>query len=63
MAHALRFRLTGEQQGRLPAHSTETTAAYDAFLKGLYFTRQISPDSLAQGMVYLRQAVALDPSR
>jgi eukaryotic-like serine/threonine-protein kinase len=62
IARALRFRLTGEQQGRLLAHSTENTAAYDAFLKGLYYTRQFTPESLAQAMTYLRQAVALDPS-
>jgi eukaryotic-like serine/threonine-protein kinase len=62
IAHALRLRLTGEQQGRLLAHSTENTEAYDAFLKGLYYTRQFTPDSLKQGMTYLRQAVALDPN-
>jgi eukaryotic-like serine/threonine-protein kinase len=62
IAHALRFRLTGEQQGRLLAHSTENTEAYDVFLKGLYYTRQFTPDSLRQGMTYLRQAVALDPN-
>jgi len=62
IAHALRFRLTGEQHGRLLAHSTENTEAYDAFLKGLYYTRQFTPDSLSQGMTYLRQAVALDPN-
>ena len=62
IAHALRFRLTGEQQGRLLAHSTQNTEAYDAFLKGLYYTRQFTPDSLKQGMSYLRQAVALDPN-
>ena len=62
IAHALRFRLTGEQQGRLLAHSTENTAAYDAYLKGLYFSRQITPEGLKQGMDYLRQAVALDPN-
>jgi eukaryotic-like serine/threonine-protein kinase len=62
IAHALRLRLTGEQQGRLLAHSTENTEAYDAFLKGLYYTRQFTPDSLKQGMAYLRQAVALDPN-
>jgi eukaryotic-like serine/threonine-protein kinase len=62
IAHALRLRLTGEQQGRLLAHSTENTEAYDAFLKGLYYTRQFTPDSLKQGMNYLRQAVTLDPN-
>ncbi len=62
IAHALRLRLTGEQQDRLLAHSTENTEAYDAFLKGLYYTRQFRPDSLKQGMIYLRQAVALDPN-
>jgi eukaryotic-like serine/threonine-protein kinase len=62
IAHALRLRLTGEQQGRLHAHSTENTEAYDAFLKGLYYTRQFTPDSLKQGMTYLRQAVTLDPN-
>jgi eukaryotic-like serine/threonine-protein kinase len=62
IARALRLRLTGEQHGRLLAHSTENTEAYDAFLKGLYYTRQFTPDSLKQGMTYLRQAVALDPN-
>jgi len=62
IAHALRLRLTGEQQDRLLAHSTENTEAYDAFLKGLYYTRQFTPDSLKQGMTYLRRAVALDPN-
>jgi eukaryotic-like serine/threonine-protein kinase len=62
IAHALRFRLTGEQQGRLLAHSTENTEAYDTFLKGLYYTRQFTPDSLRQGMTYLRRAIALDPN-
>ena len=62
IAHALRLRLTGEQQGRLLAHSTENTEAYDAFLKGLYYTHQFTPDSLKQGLTYLRQAVTLDPN-
>ena len=62
IAHALRLRLTGEQQSRLLAHSTENTEAYDAFLKGLYYTHQFTPDSLKQGMTYLRQAVTLDPN-
>ncbi len=62
IAHALRLRLTGEQQSRLLAHSTENTEAYDAFLKGLYYTRQFTPDSLKQGMTYLRKAVTLDPN-
>jgi eukaryotic-like serine/threonine-protein kinase len=62
IAHALRFRLTGQQQGRLLAHSTQNTEAYDAFLKGLYYTRQFTPDSLKQGMTYLRRAVSLDPN-
>jgi eukaryotic-like serine/threonine-protein kinase len=60
--HAIRFRLSGDQQGRLLAHSTQNTEAYDAYLKGMYFTHQFSPDALAQGLTYLRQAVALDPN-
>jgi eukaryotic-like serine/threonine-protein kinase len=62
IAHALRLRLTGEQQDRLLAHSTENTEAYDTFLKGLYYTRQFTPESLKQGMALLRQAVSLDPN-
>jgi len=60
--HAIRFRLNGEQQGKLLAHSTQNTEAYDAFLKGMYFTHQFSPAALAQGLTYLRQAIALDPN-
>ncbi len=62
IVHAIRFRLSGDQQGRLLAHSTQNTEAYDAYLKGMYFTHQFSPDALAQGLSYLRQAVALDPN-
>ena len=63
IAHALRLRLTGEQEGRLiqpirPKIQRLTTF----FLKGLYYTRQFTPDSLKQGMNYLRQAVTLDPN-
>jgi eukaryotic-like serine/threonine-protein kinase len=62
IAHALRFRLTGEQRDRLLAHSTQNTAAYDLYIKGLYYSKLFTPDSLAKGMEYLRQAVTMDPN-
>jgi len=62
IVHALRFRLTGEQKGRLLAHSTENLAAYDLYLKGLYYSKLFSPESLAKGIGDLQQAVTLDPN-
>ncbi len=62
IVHALRFRLTGEQKGRLLAHSTENTTAYDLYLKGLYYSKLFTPESLAKGISYLQQAVTLDPN-
>jgi eukaryotic-like serine/threonine-protein kinase len=62
VARALRYRLNGEQRGRMLAHSTENPAAYDLYLKGLYFTKQFTPEGLAKGLDFLHQAVALDPS-
>jgi serine/threonine protein kinase/TolB-like protein/cytochrome c-type biogenesis protein CcmH/NrfG len=62
VARALRYRLNGEQQGRMLSHSTENPAAYDLYLKGLYLTKQFTPDSLAKGKDLLQQAIALDPN-
>ena len=61
IVRAIRFRLNGEQQSKLVAHSTENTEAYDFYLKGLYSTRLFTPEALAQGIKDLRQAIALDP--
>jgi eukaryotic-like serine/threonine-protein kinase len=62
VARAMSYQLNREQQGRLLAHSTQNPAAYDLYLKGLYFTKQFTPDSLAKGLDFLHQAVGLDPN-
>jgi len=62
IVRAIRFRLNGEQQSKLVAHSTENTEAYDFYLKGLYSTRLFTPEALAQGIKDLRQAITLDPN-
>jgi eukaryotic-like serine/threonine-protein kinase len=62
VARALRYQLNGEQHGRMLSHSTENPAAYDLYLKGLYLTKQFTPDSLAKGKDFLHQAITLDPN-
>jgi tetratricopeptide (TPR) repeat protein len=58
----LRLRLTGEERQSVTKRYTESTDAYDLFLKGRYFFSKTSEESLDRSIAYYEQAVAVDPN-
>jgi TolB-like protein/Tfp pilus assembly protein PilF/predicted Ser/Thr protein kinase len=57
----LRAQLTGEEKKRLAKRDTESTEAYQLYLKGRYFWNQGTPDSLRKAIEQFEQAIAKDP--
>jgi TolB-like protein/DNA-binding winged helix-turn-helix (wHTH) protein/Tfp pilus assembly protein PilF len=45
----------------LPAPRQVNPAAYEAYLKGLYFSNKQSPESFRRSIDYFQQAISLDP--
>jgi TolB-like protein/Tfp pilus assembly protein PilF len=62
IASKLRVRLSGEVQQVLARHSTTNPDAYENYLKGMYFSKQLSSEGLNAGVKYFEQAIALDPN-
>jgi serine/threonine protein kinase/Tfp pilus assembly protein PilF len=63
IADQLRAHLTGQEEQVIAAKPTNNVEAYDAYLRGLAYTRKAgneTADSLA-AQKYLREAVRLDP--
>jgi len=58
IAKALQVTLTGVSATRL---HTPLIAAYDDYLKAMYYARQWTPDSLARAQEHFERAIALDP--
>jgi TolB-like protein/Tfp pilus assembly protein PilF len=54
--------VTPERRGRLNAKRPVNPEAYEAYLKGMFHLNKFTPEGFEQGMSYLRQAVAKDPS-
>jgi DNA-binding winged helix-turn-helix (wHTH) protein len=61
VASALTVRLTGEEKDRLTKHYTESSAAYEAYLKGRYFWNKRNEEGLKKGIAYFSQAIEIDP--
>jgi TolB-like protein/Tfp pilus assembly protein PilF len=60
IADQLRAKLTGQEEEIIAAKPTNNPEAYDAYLRGLACTRNVSCGVLAT-QKYLREAVRLDP--
>jgi len=58
----LRLKLTGEEKRRLGKRPTESTAAYQQYLKGRYFWYKRTEQDLRKGIAYFNQAIEEDPS-
>jgi TolB-like protein/Flp pilus assembly protein TadD/predicted Ser/Thr protein kinase len=56
IAAALKLKLVGE-----PARHTPNLPAYEAFLKGRYYSYKVTPEGWARSKEYFEQAIALDP--
>ena len=46
----------------MTGRQTANPEAYQLYLKGRYFAAQFTPESLAKGLNYFQQAIALDPA-
>jgi eukaryotic-like serine/threonine-protein kinase len=62
IAEKLRLRLTGEEQRLLTKRYTDSTEAYDLFLKGRSFQRKVTENDLLTAIDYYQQAIAKDPN-
>ena len=58
----IRSRLTPLQQQRLAAAPQVNPTAYEAYLKGLYFSNKRSAQNFVRAIDYFQQAIAADPS-
>src|SRR5262249_37312187 len=58
----LHLRLTGEAQFRLNKRWTESTEAYQAYLKGRYFWNKRTLEEVQTSIRYFEEAIAKDPT-
>jgi eukaryotic-like serine/threonine-protein kinase len=58
----LRQQLSGEQKERLTKRYTESTEAYQLYLKGRYHWNKWTPDGWQKSIEYFQQAIEKDPS-
>jgi TolB-like protein len=61
ISEKLRLKLTGEEQRRLAKHYTESTEAYQLYLKGRYHLDKRTAKAYERAIEYFEQAIALDP--
>jgi TolB-like protein/DNA-binding winged helix-turn-helix (wHTH) protein/Tfp pilus assembly protein PilF len=62
IVRGIRSSLTPLQQQRLAAAQQVNPTAYEAYLKGLYFSNKRSAQNFARASNYFQQAIAADPS-
>ena len=58
----LRLKLTAAERKRLTKRSTESTEAYQLYLKGRFFWNKRTEESLRQSIEYFQQAIEKDPA-
>lgn len=62
VVRALSLKLTGEERKYLIKRHTESTEAYQAYLKGRYFWNKRTSNGFEKGVEYFERAIALDPN-
>jgi DNA-binding winged helix-turn-helix (wHTH) protein len=62
VAQALPLELSKEDKTRLVKHHTQSTKAYQLYLKGRYYWWKNSPEEYSKSCDYLHRAVEKDPS-
>ncbi|HNR38738.1 MAG TPA: protein kinase [Acidobacteriota bacterium] len=56
------IRLTPQEERRTAGTRRVIPAVYEAYLRGMYYVSQSTPESHEKGMRYLHQAVEIDPA-
>ena len=62
IARNLQLKLSGEQQRRLNKRYTDSTKAYQQYLKARYFWNKRTEEGIRKSVGYLNQAIEEDPS-
>ena len=60
VSQLLRSQLSAEDQQKLTKGSTDNPEAYQLYLKGKYYTNELSKAGFSKGIEYFNQAIALD---
>jgi TolB-like protein/Flp pilus assembly protein TadD len=61
IAEEVKVNLTPREKALLSETKTLNTDAYDAYLKGMYYWDQFTPESLQQALEYFNKAIEIDP--
>ena len=61
IARQVDVELTPEEAARLRQTREVGRDVYEAYLKGMFFVKQLEPGAITKGMDYLHEAVAIDP--
>jgi TolB-like protein/tetratricopeptide (TPR) repeat protein len=62
LARALMLTLSGEERKRLTRHDTESTEAYEYYMRGRYHWNKRTEEQIRRGLAAFQQAVRLDPN-
>ncbi len=57
----MKLKLLGQEKVRMAKRHTEDLEAYDLYLRGLYFRRKLTEDSIPKAIEYFNQAIEKDP--
>jgi TolB-like protein/predicted Zn-dependent protease len=62
IVRSLRLKLSGQEQADLAKRFTESTKAYQAYLRGRHHWNKRTVDGLRQALVHFQEAIDLDPN-
>ncbi len=62
VVRSLSLKLTGDEQKQLAKNYTDSTEAFQLYIKGRYFWNQRTIEGVKKGLEYAQQAIALDPT-
>src|SRR5262249_33275430 len=62
ISEKLQLRLSSEEQRRLTKRYSDNAEAYQAYLKGRFYTATSTERGLNKGIEYFNQAIAIDPN-
>ncbi|PYT33406.1 MAG: hypothetical protein DMG58_07475 [Acidobacteria bacterium] len=62
ISEKLRLRLTGEDRNRLAKRHTQSSEAYQDYLRGRYHWNRLSEEGLRKGIEYFERAIQRDPN-
>ncbi len=58
---ALKVKLVGDQEQKLPKHYTEDVEAYNLYLRGRFHWKKRTPDAFSRAISYFKRSLAIEP--